>query len=349
MTNRILSKLAHIPIEIISESKEITDELALKKDPAGESKKYLLIARQKGDFVKPCPCTPCYLGCNYFIINVDLNCPLDCTYCILQLYLSDSLITVCVNTDDLWNQLDRFLDAHTHRTLRIGTGELSDSLALDHITDRSKELIAYFRKRKNALFELKTKTINIENVLESEPSENIVIAWSLNPEYLVKREEKGAPSLKERVEAARAVLDKGFRVAFHFDPIIRYSGWEDGYKEAVDVLFTRIDPGRIAWISLGSLRFPPNLKNIIRERFPGTRILDEELIRGEDGKIRYFKPLRLALYREVAGHIRSAGRDRVPLYFCMENEEIWRKILGKKPKGKEEIELYLSLPFGNVR
>ena len=76
------------------------------------------------------------------------------------------------------------------------------------------------------------------------------------------------------------------------------------------------------------------------------RIVYEELIRGEDGKLRYFKPLRFKLYRTVVNQIKSRSRDRIPLYFCMESGEIWRKVLKKEPKGKEEIEHSLSLPFG---
>jgi spore photoproduct lyase len=204
----------------------------------------------------------------------------------------------------------------------------------------------YFRSRSSALFELKTKTVNIEHICSAPASDNIVVAWSLNSEQIARTEEKGAPSVKERLSAAQALSKRGFPVAFHFDPLILYPGWEDGYEAVIDALFTAINARRIAWISLGSLRFPPALKGIIRKRFPDSRIVYEELIRGEDGKLRYFKPLRLQLYRAVVDQIQSRAGDRIPLYFCMESGEIWRKVLKKEAKGKEEIENYLSLPFG---
>jgi len=347
LTDRILSNLAHIASEIVPDSTALLEAIGRATDPIGEGKKILCITKQKGGFIKPCPCTSHYLGCNYFIVNADLNCPLDCTYCILQLYLSDSLITVHANTEDLWEQLDRFLRMNRGRGLRMGTGELGDSLALDHITGRSRDFIAYFRKRSSdqVFFELKTKTVNIENLMESPLSDRIIIAWSLNSEQMARQEEIGAPTVRKRIEAAREVVRKGFRVAFHFDPVIRYAGWEMGYEEIIDTLFTSIPADRIAWISLGSLRFPPHLKAIIRKRFPRSRITDEELVRGEDGKLRYFKPLRLKMYRHIASCIKRAVRNRVRLYFCMESGEMWRKVLLKEPKGKEEIENYLSLPF----
>ena len=101
LTKKILKNLGPVPREVIDDPQEVLDDIKASKDVIGAGKKYLLITRQKGEFVKPCPCTPGYLGCNYFIVNIDLNCPLDCTYCILQHYLTNPLITVHVNLEDL--------------------------------------------------------------------------------------------------------------------------------------------------------------------------------------------------------------------------------------------------------
>ncbi|UCC39940.1 MAG: hypothetical protein JSV96_00300 [Candidatus Aminicenantes bacterium] len=345
LTKRILKNLPKVPIEIISRPQELIEKVKALKDPVEDGKRHLLLTRQKGGFIKPCPCTPQYIGCNYYIINLDLNCPLDCSYCILQTYLTNPLITIHVNVKDLWKQLDIFLHKKKHRALRIGTGELGDSLALDHITENSRDLVSYFRRKKNVYFELKTKTTNIENILKVEPARNIVISWSLNSHKIAQEDEKGAPSVDERIDAARRVLDKGFWLGLHFDPIIRYSGWADDYKEVIKKLLKTVDPSRIAWISLGSLRFPPPLKPIIKKRFPTTKIIYDEFIQGKDGKIRYFKPLRFELYSEIAGFIKKYGGSEIPIYLCMESGEIWERTLGWKPQGKEQVESYLSFPL----
>jgi len=349
LTRKIIKNTLGVPSEIIENPQNLIDEIKLSEDPKKEGKKYLLITQQRGEFIKPCPCTSHYIGCNYFIINLDINCPLDCSYCILQHYLSNPMIVVHVNTKDMWKPLDAFLYRNRKRILRIGTGELGDSLALDHITERSRDLISYFKNRKNVIFELKTKTVNIKNILDIEPADNIVIAWSLNSNKIARTEEKNAPSVNERIEAARQVKKRGYRVAFHFDPIIHYPGWEEGYGEVINELFRKINPFKIAWISLGSLRFHPDLKTIIKERFPETRIIYDEFIRGKDGKLRYFKPIRFQLYKRIVSLINRNCGGKVPLYFCMESAELWERILMIKPKGKEEVEKYLSLPFGKLK
>jgi spore photoproduct lyase len=345
LTKSILKSLSQVPVEVVCDTGSLLEEFIAVPDPVGEGKKNLFITQQRGAFVKPCPCTPDYLGCNYTIINLDLNCPLDCSYCILQDYLTNPLVTIHVNTDKLWAQLDAFLSEKRGKYFRIGTGELGDSLALDSITGHSRGLIAYFRKRPNALLELKTKTINIKNILDTDPAENVVIAWSLNAKYIAQLEERGAPSVEERIEAARVLVKRGYRVAFHFDPIIRFPDWADGYAEIVEELFSRIPSSRIAWISLGSLRFPPQLKLIIHQRFPESAILYEEFVRGKDGKLRYFRPLRTELYRKMVSLIEQNQRARVPVYFCMESGDMWKGVLKNEPKGREDVEVLLSLPF----
>ncbi len=346
MAQRILENAGNIPVEFIEDPKDLIDDVLISRDPVGEGKKILLVTNQKGEYVKPCPCTPAYIGCNYFIINSELNCPLDCSYCILQLYLNNPLITVHANTGDLWRELDVFLGRNQTRRIRIGTGELGDSLALDHLTNRSTELISRFASYPNACLELKTKSVNIDNILKLTPPQNVVIAWSLNTRKIARQEEQSAPSVRDRIRAARLVSQSGYRVGFHFDPIIHYKGWEDGYAEIIEDLMAHVAPEKIAWISLGSLRFPPALKPIIQKRFPETKIIYEEFIIGKDGKARYPKQLRKRLFGYVFDRLRKAGAKSVPVYFCMESKDVWSEVQKKTPRDKEDVEEFLALSLG---
>jgi spore photoproduct lyase len=75
----------------------------------------------------------------------------------------------------------------------------------------------------------------------------------------------------------------------------------------------------------------PELKPIIQERHPHSRIVYGEFIRGLDGKMRYFRDIRVGLYRVLADAIRQRAPE-VCLYLCMENEDIWRAALGFSPE-----------------
>jgi spore photoproduct lyase len=74
----------------------------------------------------------------------------------------------------------------------------------------------------------------------------------------------------------------------------------------------------------------PTLKPIIAQRFPDSKIAYGEFITGLDNKMRYFKPLRIALYRQMVDWIRDAAPD-VTVYFCMEDDDVWQKTMGFVP------------------
>jgi spore photoproduct lyase len=342
LTKRILSHSRGIPVEVVPNRRPVDELISEAEDPIGEGKKILWLTKQKGGFVKPCPCTPHYIGCNYFIINSVLNCPLDCSYCILQLYLGPSPVTVFVNLGDMRKDWDAFIRRRAGRFFRVGTGELADSLALDPLTRTAVDFISYFKTKPASFFELKTKTVNIQGVLEAEPAENIVVSWSLNSSEVAREEENGAPPISERIEAAREVVRRGFYVGFHFDPLVIHPGWEDAYGRVIEQLLRTVPPDRIRWISLGGLRFSPALKGVVEDRFPDSRINLGELVPGRDGKLRYFKPLRLELYRKIVGLLQENVGEKIPAYFCMEDGEVWQKALKKNPRRKDDVEIALS-------
>jgi spore photoproduct lyase len=147
----------------------------------------------------------------------------------------------------------------------------------------------------------------------------------------VRYEEARAASLQERLKAAQRCADWGYWLAFHFDPMIEHEDWREGYRRVIDRLFATIDPRRVVWVSLGALRFMPELKPIISARHPGSRIHCGEFIRGLDGKMRYFRDIRVELYRFMVDRIREVDPG-ICIYLCMESRDIWREAFGFSPE-----------------
>lgn len=152
-------------------------------------------------------------------------------------------------------ELELFLSRSPERFYRIGTGEFADSLAIDDYLDINKDLINFISSKKNAVLELKTKSDKIEKLMSSDPKDNIIISWSLNTPRVIQTEEKNTPTLEERLTAAKKCFEKGYWIGFHFDPLINYEGWEKEYKDVIGKIFKYVSPERVAWISLGALRF----------------------------------------------------------------------------------------------
>jgi len=272
------------------------------------------IVKERFDFIKRCPCTKKAFSCNYFIFNLGFGCPYECIYCYLQGYTNFSGILFPANLEDFFNY---FKKLNFPKGLRIGSGEFTDSLCFDEITQYSYPIVEFFKKYPHIYFEFKTKSKNIKNFLNLKPAKNIVVSWSLNPQKIIKENEFYTANLKERIDSASKCAQAGFKLGFHLDPIIYYSGWFKDYQQMLDYLFEKIKPKDILWISLGTLRFNPSLKKVIENRFPQNKILDEELILGFDNKLRYPLKLRQEIYQKIKSYIQKINKN-LYLYLCME-------------------------------
>ncbi|MFH1519046.1 MAG: spore photoproduct lyase family protein [Candidatus Omnitrophota bacterium] len=291
-------------------------------------KPLVFIIKERGDFIKRCPCTKGHLNCGYWIFNLGFGCPFDCSYCFLQQYSNFPGIILPANIEDFLVSFDKFY-RNLKKPTRIGTGEFSDSLALDDITEYSQLLIPYFAQ-KNLLFELKTKSNKITNLLKLKiSSPRIIISWSLSPQAIIAGEEKGTASLDLRLEAAKKIQQAGFRVGFHFDPIIHLEGWEKLYEELINKLYAYL-LGPFAWISLGTLRCRRQLKTIAELRFPQSNIFYGELFLGKDKKLRYPGFIRDEIYRKIIKGIRNFDQ-KTPIYLCMEDKPTWANQKGLVP------------------
>ncbi len=331
LTRQILERLPGLPVEIFNDLDPIIRALCREADPVSEGKKCLMISKYSGEFLKKCPGTQGFVCCNYLVLNASTGCPLNCSYCILQGYLHNNpALRIFANTGELFDQLKERIAGADGPNLRVGTGELTDSLALDPITGFSRELVTFFGRQDRAVLELKTKTGHVENLLGLPHNGRTVVAWSVNPDPMIESHEKGSATLKERLSAASRCRAAGYPIAFHFDPILFDPGWEGSYAELVDQVFSSIPADSISWISLGGLRFPQELKRIIRMRFPQSRLMAGEMVPCPDNKLRYIRPVRVKGYREMLGWIRRYGQE-VPVYLCMESRDVWEAVFGKTP------------------
>lgn len=315
-----------------------------------EGKRLLLVRRFAGRSFKLCQgWKPDYACCNLHTLAEANNCSMECTYCILQFYMTSPHLTVFGNIDDLQKEISEVAGSAPQRLFRIGTGELSDSLLLDPLTDSTTHMVPFFRGLPNTVLELKTKTDNIENLLRIDGGERTVVSWSVNPSYVVARDELKTASLDARLKAASRVADQGYPVGFHLDPIVHYADWKTGYREFIDQLLASVAPERIAWISMGSLRFPPEMKSTMEQRFPRSTLRLGELVRGDDGKFHYLRPLRLEMYRWIYSHLQNqlaAAGDRGPvIYLCMEPPDVWKRVFERPAPTNAELEFEFAENF----
>ncbi len=316
------------PVLTVRSAEEVYAAVAAAADPIERGKQVLYLARNKGAFIKSCPGTRHYICCGYKILHIGTFCSMDCSYCILQSYFHPPVLQYFLNHEEMNHELEQlFATGGIHR---LGTGEFTDSLIWEPWTGLSAGLVRKFADQDHCVLELKTKTTCIDPLLDLTHRRRTILAWSLNTEQVIRDEERGTTSLDARLNAAARGADHGYPLAFHFDPIVIDEASEEAYCQTVKRLFRAIDPRHIVWISLGALRFMPELKTIVQRRFERSKIVYGEFIAGLDGKMRYFKPLRMKVYREIVAAIRAHAPE-VCVYLCMEDDEVWRHALGFQP------------------
>jgi len=266
---------------------------------------------------------------------------MDCRYCALQVYFNRPVIEVFVNTEDLFSELAAFLASHRDRFHRFCTGEFTDSLALEPLTGLAQRLVEFFSTVPNASLELKTKTDFVEPLLGLNPGGRAVLSFSVNADTTVRRDELRSSSLKARLTAAAQGIRAGYRIGFHFDPIIPSGGWKESYARTVDEIFDMVPPDAVAWISLGVLRFVSTLKETADARFGPIPYFHDGFVTGLDGKSRLHVDRRIEVYRFMNEAILNRAPS-VRTYLCMESSHVGRQSLDMRMDSNDALATYLD-------
>jgi spore photoproduct lyase len=289
---------------------------------------YLCLHR--GDPVGPCPGTKQHLCCNYHTVDLYSGCGIGCSYCIMRSYLNFSPVTVYADPRPSIDRIAGEAKKRGGRPLRVGTGETGDSLLYDPVFRLSEEFVGGLSGLANVHFEMKTKTDFVDHLLNIPRKGNAIIGFSLNPPEIGTAEEGFSSPVEQRIAAARKAVSAGYRTSFHFDPVIKTDLWEKLYFPLVDSLAGFRD-GSVAWISLGTFRYPPQLKDRIAQR----PYLYDEFVPSRDGKYRYLQRERVRIYRLLLERLRTVSA--APIYLCMESDAVWKRVFGALPHELPEL------------
>jgi len=323
---------ASAPIHFVEDGRSAARPRLDAVDSFAAGKRRMVIMRRRSPFLMACPAGSAkFACCGYLVLTLASNCPMDCSYCFLQEYVSDNPgFQMYANYDDAFGELEKLSATAPDRHFRVGTGELADSLAMDSLTALSIDLVNFFAARENLTLELKTKTDEIENLLTLDPRGRVMVSWTLSPRRVFEACEHRTASPFERIAAARRALDAGYRVAFHLDPMLAYPEAERDYIELMDELFSTVAPAKISFISMGGLRMTSGLRAAARRRFPKDAMLLGEDVLAEDGRYRTFASQRIRLYKILADKFKAAGAQ-IPSYLCMETASVHERVFGARP------------------
>lgn len=321
--NEIIKKFPLSEIKIIV---SVDDVFGRVKKPYLQKRTNLnlFLGEKKGQLVKLAPPAYGLEGEPHYYFVHAYNCIYECNYCYLQGYFHSPDIVLYINHEEIAADILRVANLHhlefPNTKIWFHAGEYSDSLALTHLSGELSHYFDLFKNLPNCKLELRTKSINVKELLKETPLDNVITSFSLSPAHRAKINDLKTPPLKLRLAAISELHSRGFPIGIHFDPIIYDNLFEESYEELADQLLLHIEAKSIRYISLGVVRFTKEVYQKVQKNYPDSDLLAQEFIRSFDNKIRYSRPMRLWMLAKIKEQLVNRGISASKIYLCMEEE-----------------------------
>ena len=274
--------------------------------------------------------------CNLQTLDAVINCGYGCSYCSIQSFYHNDEIVFHENFREKLSKI--ILDPD--KTYHIGTGQSSDSLLWGNRNNVLRDLFDWVESHPNVILELKTKSSNVNYLLNNAVPRNVIVTWSVNAKTITDNEEHRTAPLKSRLAAAQKVADKGIIVGFHLHPIVAFKGWQQEYNLLIEQLTSSFYPGQVALVSLGTLTYIKPVIKMLRQRKLKSKILQMPM---EDaaGKLSYPVAVKTNFFKHVYDQFK-VWHDSVFFYLCMEDTKLWPAVFGFEYANNKEFETQMK-------
>ena len=325
---KIIKRFSSVAVFYIDDYRDVFGKF-YKPYLAKRDNLWLFLAHKKGELLKPTP--PAYgtnSGKHYYFVHA-YNCIYECQYCYLQGYFHSPDIVLFLNHQEILQKIESVIVENTHshpkEEIWFHAGEYSDSLALSDLSGELPIFFDLFKKYPQAKLELRTKSIKIQELLKLPPLPNVFVSFSLSSERNTKEIDLRTPNLALKIKAIRQLIDHGYFIGLHFDPIVYSETFESDYYSLVALLgetFSKDELQKhISYISIGVVRFTKDVHSKVIKNYPESTMFSYEMIKSFDGKMRYPKPLRFFLMDKLKEWLCDIGIAQDKIYLCMEENE----------------------------
>ena len=247
-----------------------------KKKPA------LILARKHEKMVLPAPDAYGLGGDRNYYFSHMLNCVYDCRYCFLQGMYRSANYVLFINYEDFYQDIRQTVSDNPHQTCYFYSGYDCDSLAMEPMTGFVESALPVFKALPQAYLELRTKSTQIRSLLEQQPLPNVVVAFSLSPELVIKNLEHRTPGLDRRLEAIARLGQAGWPIGLRFDPIVYYKNYQENYNQFFEKVFSVVEPDFLHSVSLGAFRLPEVFFNNMVRLYPEEKLFAGPLEKREN-------------------------------------------------------------------
>ena len=240
----------------------------------------LIIARKHGRLIyEGAPVCQDFGNKHFYYTSCVMNCLYDCEYCYLRGMYPSANPTVFINLDDIFSELDGLLQEHP---VYLCVSYDTDLMAFEDLTGYVKRWCEFTASRKDLTIEIRTKCARTDLWDILSPCDRVIFAYTVSPQEIISKYEKGTPSLKMRLNAVKSAMEHDHLVRLCFDPMIYIKGWKDVYAGMFKEVTQNIVTDHIKDFSVGSFRISSGYLKNMRRMMPDSEIVNFpfELING---------------------------------------------------------------------
>lgn len=199
----------------------------------------LILAEKKGELIYEGAAVCQSFGNEHFYYtSCIMNCIYNCEYCYLAGMYPSGNVVMFLNREDYFSEVRSLLKRNP---MYICVSYDTDLLALNHVTGFLNNWIEFADSEEGLSIEIRTKCGNLSSVRDSLKNcrhpERVIFAYTLSPEEVISKYEKGTSTLKARLNAMCELQGMGIPCRIAFDPMIMVPDWKRKYKELSDTVF----------------------------------------------------------------------------------------------------------------
>ena len=243
-----------------------------------KNKPALILAKKKGKKIHDIPKNFSIGGRKNYYFSHMLNCIYDCEYCFLQGKHMSAHYLLFVNYEDFTLEIEKKIKENYSEKSYFFSGYDCDSLALDGITGFIDYFLPTFKKKKNSILELRTKSTQIKNIIKYKPIDNCIIAFSFTPKVISEKLEHKVPSLEKRISAMKILASRGWKIGLRFDPIIPTCNFSTIYEKLIKDIMGSVPIESIHSVSFGMMRFPKRMFKKIKKDNINSKIFSLPMV-----------------------------------------------------------------------
>ncbi|MDP6499578.1 MAG: DNA photolyase [Candidatus Marinimicrobia bacterium] len=211
---------------------------------------------------------------NFYYNTPILNCLYNCDYCFLQGMYPSANVVVFVNQEDMQSAVEMEMDKRPYPDdpLMLSISYNTDLLTFENILPMTRTWIKYAKTQPDLHLEVRTKSALFSAIQDIEYTQQVLLAWTLSPDKVVKGNEYDTPPLDRRISALKSAMAKGWKVRLCFDSVLVYPGWKVDYLKFLDLIKSEIDGDRIFDVTVGVFRMGQDYFQHIRKSKPESNI-----------------------------------------------------------------------------